>query len=142
MERRTVFLASVGALSVVACGGEPDEAYGELQQAAEITPTLLIRSISYEGTAPSSAMTLIVTVVSELYLGNITLVKGPPGMATSGEYVKGAPRRPGYAEVRISAERWDKILADSAMFTLTIDLRYTPTSATRGTIDRIMIGLV
>lgn len=141
MERRTVFLASVGALSAVACGGEPEEAYGELQQAA-ITPTLLIKSISYSGTTADSSMTLTVVVMTELYLGTITLIKGVPGEATAGTVVKGAPKRPGFAEGRISAELWDKILADSAMFTLTIDLRYTMTSATRGTFNRIMIGLV
>jgi hypothetical protein len=141
MERRTVFLASVGALSVVACGGEPDEAYGELQQAA-ITPTLRIKSISYTGTTPDSSLKLSVVVLAELYLGTITLIKGGPGEPTAGRLTKGAPKKPGLAEGRISAELWDRILADSARFALTIDLRYTMTSATAGTFNEIFIGIV
>lgn len=107
-----------------------------------ITPTLLIRSHTYSGTTEDSSLTLTVVVLTELYLGTITLIKGVPGEATAGTVVKGAPKKPGYAEGRISAELWDKILADAALFTLTIDLRYKMTSATRGTFDRIMIGLV
>jgi hypothetical protein len=129
MERRTAFLAAVGALSAVACGGEPEEAYGELQQAA-ITPTMLIKSISYTGTTAGSALTISVVVLGELYLGTITLVKGGPSEATAGKVAKGSPKRPGLAESRISAQLWDKILADSASFTLTIELRYRMTTAT------------
>ncbi|HEX2874353.1 MAG TPA: hypothetical protein VHP33_24030 [Polyangiaceae bacterium] len=141
MERRTVFLASVGALSAVACGGEPEEAYGELQQAA-ITPTLRIKSISYTGTTPDSSLKLSVVVLAELYLGTITLIKGAPGAPTAGRLTKGAPKKPGLAEGRVSAELWDRILADSARFALTIDLRYTMTSATAGTFNEIFIGIV
>lgn len=141
MDRRTVFLASVGALSVVACGGEPEEAYGELQQAM-ITPTLLIKSISHISTTPDSALTLSVVVLGELYLGTITLIKGVSGEKTAGKVSKGSPRRPSSAEGRISAQLWDKILADSARFTLTIELRYTMTSATAGTFNEIFIGVV
>lgn len=141
MDRRTVFLASVGALSVVACGGEADEAYGELQQAF-ITPTLFIKSISYSGTTADSSMTLWVVVLGELYLGTINLIKGVPGEPTAGRLTKGAPRRPGLAEGRISAELWDRILADSATFKLTIELRYRMTSATAGTFNEIFIGFV
>lgn len=141
MDRRTVFLASVGALSVVACGGEPEEAYGELQQAA-ITPTMLIKSISYSGITTWSAMILSVTVVSELYLGTIALIKGAPGTATTGTVAKGAPRRPGSAEGTISAQLWDQILSDSATLRLSINLRYAMTTGTAGTFNEVFIGLV
>jgi hypothetical protein len=141
MERRTVFLASVGALSAVACGGEPEEAYGELQQAV-ITTTLLIKSFSYSGTTAESSLTLSVVVLGALYLGTITLIKGVPGEATTGTVVKGSPKRPGFAEGRISAELWDQILADLASFTLTIQLRYQMTTATTGTFNEIFIGVV
>ena len=107
-----------------------------------ITPTLLIRSLGYTGTTPGEGLTLTVVVLTELYLGTITLIQGAPGEQTSGEVTKGSPRRPGLAEGRVSAELWDKILSDSATFTLTIDLRYTMTTATKGTFNRIMIGLV
>lgn len=142
MERRKAILASVGALSVVACGGEPDEAYGELQQAASITPALRIKSISYTGTTADSGLTLSVVVSGELYLGTITLIKGGPGEATAGRLTKGTSKRSSSAEGRISAELWDRILNDSATFTLTINVKYTMTSATAGTFNEILIGLV
>ena len=107
-----------------------------------ITPTLLIRSLGYTGTTEDSSLKLSVVVLTELYLGTITLIKGQSAEATTGELVKGAPRRPGSAEGRISAELWDKILADSGTCTLTIELRYKMTSATKGTFDEIFIELV
>jgi hypothetical protein len=107
-----------------------------------ITPTLLVRSLGYTGTTTDSSLKLSVVVLTELYLGTITLIKGGPGEPTAGRVTKGAPKKPGLAEGRISAELWDRILADSGTFTLTIDLRYTMTSATTGTFNEIFIGLV
>lgn len=107
-----------------------------------ITPTLLIRDLTYSGVATDSSLTLSVVVLGDLYLGTITLIKGAPGEKTSGNVNKGAPRRPSLGEGRISAEFWDKILADSRTLTQTINLRYTMTSATAGTFNEIFIGLV
>lgn len=107
-----------------------------------ITPTLLIRSLGYTGTTTDSSLTLTVVALTELYLGTITLIKGEAGEETAGTLKKGTSKKAGFAEGRISAELWDRILADSTTFTLTIDLRYTMTSATTGTFNRIMIGLV
>ena len=139
MERRTVFLASMGALSVVACGGEPEEAYGEVQQAAtSITPALLIKSISVTGVTPGFDMKLTVAVLAPLYLGTIVLVKGTSGVKTTGKLAIGAPRRPSMAEATINAELWDRILEDSATYTLTIELDYNSDR----TINNIYIGYV
>jgi hypothetical protein len=107
-----------------------------------ITPTLLIRSHSYTGTTADSSLKLSVVVLTELYLGTITLIKGGPGEPTAGKLTKGAPKKPGLAEGRISAEFWDKILADLGTFTLTIELRYRMTAATTGTFNEIFIGAV
>lgn len=107
-----------------------------------ITPTLLVRSLGYTGTTADSSLKLSVVVLTELYLGTITLIKGGPGEPTTGRVTKGSPKKPGLAEGRISEELWDRILADSGTFTLTIDLRYTMTSATVGTFNEIFIGLV
>lgn len=109
---------------------------------AAITTTLLIRSHSYTGVTADSGLTVSVVVLGELYLGTITLVKGAPGEQTDGKVAKGSPRRPSSGEGRISAELWDKILADLGTFTLTIQLRYRMTTATTGTFDEIFIGVV
>jgi hypothetical protein len=109
---------------------------------AAITTTLLIRGHSYTGVTADSGLTLSVVVLGELYLGTITLIKGEPAEATDGRVAKGAPKRPSSAEGRISAELWDKILADLGTFTLTIQLRYRMTTATTGTFDEIFIGVV
>lgn len=84
-------------------------------------------------------MKLSVVVVSELYLGTITLIKGGAGAATTGKFAVGSPRRPSSAEATISAELWDKILADSLAFALSIELKY---STTAGTFNEIFIGYV
>lgn len=107
-----------------------------------ITTTLLIRSHTYSGVTADSSLTLTVVVLGELYLGTITLIKGEPAEATTGTVNKGAPKRPGFAEGRISAELWDKILADLGTFTLTLQLRYRMTSATTGTFNETFIGVV
>lgn len=107
-----------------------------------ITPTLLIRSHNFTGTTADSSLTFSVVVLGELYMGTITLIRGGPAEPTTGTVNKGAPRRPGFAEGRISEELWDKLLADAAIFTLTIELRYKMTSASAGTFNEIFIGLV
>mgnify|MGYP001555907517 CR=1 FL=1 len=138
MKRITIFLTFVLALSAVACSGESGEAYGEVQQAA-ITPTLRVRSISASGPAEGASLKLSVVVVPDLYLGTITLVKGAPSAPTTGRFVKGTTKRPGSAEATIGAELWDRILADSELFTLSIELRY---NANAGTFNEIFIGSV
>lgn len=107
-----------------------------------ITPTILIRSHSYSGATADSSLTLSVVVLGELYLGTIVLIRGGSAEATAGKVAKGAPKRPGLAEGRISEELWDRILADLSSFTLTIELRYKMTSATTGTFNEIFIGFV
>jgi hypothetical protein len=124
MERRTAFLASVGALSLVACGGEPEEAYGELQQAATITPSLLITRLTYSGT---TLMKLTVQVLPDVYLRTIVLARGASGAATTGKLVKGTAARPGLADVTISAELFDDVYADSKVVTMTIEVEYNGT---------------
>jgi hypothetical protein len=114
----------------------------EVEAAMAITPTLLIRSHTYSGATADSGLTLSVVALGELYLGTITLIKGEPAEQTNGKVAKGSPKRPSSAEGRISAELWDKILADLARFTLTIELRYRMTTATTGTFNEIFIGVV
>lgn len=114
----------------------------EAEAAMAITPTLLIRSYTYSGTTAGSSLTLTVVVLGELYSGTITLIKGGAAEPTAGKVAKGAPKKPGLAEGRISAELWDKILADLGTFTLTIELRYRMTTATTGTFNEIFIGVV
>lgn len=125
MERRTVFLASIGALHVAACGGEPQDGYDEIQQAAtSISPALLIKSISYAGTTEGSAMKLSVVVLPSLYLGTIILIKGRSGAATSGTFAIGSPKKPSSAEATISPQLWDQIISDSTTYKLSIELDY------------------
>lgn len=107
-----------------------------------ITPTLLVRDLTYTGVVTDSSLTLSVVVLPELYLGSITLIRGNPGEATSGSVAKGSPRRPSTAEGRVSEEFWDRIFADFRTLQLTINLKYTMTTATVGTFNEIHIGLV
>lgn len=137
MDRRTVFLASVGALSVVACGGEPEEAYGELQQELLLSPSLLIKSLAYSGTTVGSLMRLTVVVLAELYLGTITLAKGAPGLRTVGTFKKGAPKGPGSADVTIRAELFDLIVQEASGHRLSIELEYTR----QGAVTEVFIEL-
>ena len=130
MKRRMVFLTSIGALHLVACGGEPietGEEYDETQQALSITPSLLIKSIRFSGTAPGSMIKLSVQVLPDLYLGVITLVNGGPGAPTTGKLAKGTLSLPGFAEATISAELYAFILAEAKVSKLAIELQYDKT---------------
>lgn len=131
MERRAVFLASIGALHAVACGGEPGEEYGETRAALSITPSLPIKSFSYAGTTAGSILKLTVQVLPALFLGTIKLVNGGPGASVTGSFKTGAPKLPGLAEVVVSAQLYNATLASLlASAKLAIELEYNPVSST------------
>ena len=141
MERRTVFLAAVGALSVVACGGEAGEEFGETQQAVSfsITPSLPILGITISGSAPGSQIKLTVKQVPALWLKTITLTKGAPGVPTTGLYWRGGARKLGTATATISAEEYDAIVSLNASgFHLAVSLMYTES----GTVHEVFIDIL
>lgn len=106
--------------------------------ATSITPALLIKELSVTGLTEGFDMKLTVLVLPPLYLGTIVLVKGAPGVRTTGQLAIGAPRRPSSAEATISAELWDRIVEDKKTYTMTIELDYNSDR----TINNIYIGYI
>jgi hypothetical protein len=141
MDRRTVFLASIGALHVAACGGESGEANGESSQAlSTISPSLLVKTIAIGGSTPGSLITMTVQVLPELFIGTITLAKGASGAATRGTFKKGkSAKLPGSADATISAEQYDYIVARNASGAkFAVALEYT----TSGTILNVFVEVI
>lgn len=93
------------------------------------TPALLINTLRYSGTTPGSLIRLRVEVVPDLCLGTIVLSKGKSNAATTGKVVKGTGTVPGSANITISAQLFDNIVANAATPGQAIEVEYTSSSA-------------
>lgn len=101
-----------------------------------ITPSLLITSLRYSGTTTGSLIRLRVGPVGELYLGTIVLSKGKLNAATTGKVLQGTSDLPGSANITISAQFFDNIIARAGTPGLTIEVEYT----NKGVVLNIFIG--
>lgn len=113
MDRRTVFLASAGAISVVACGGEPGEEFSELQQGVTIlvTSAMPVKKFSYSS---YGLMTyLLAPPVRTLFLGSISVQRIAGTGIVTGSITPGTAAKPGRANLQVSPEIYDNLLATS-----------------------------
>lgn len=106
---------------------------------ASISPSLIIKSIKISGTTIGSTVRLTVQSLPELFVGVISLSKGPSAADTAGAFNKGTSKIPGTASATISGELYDFIVAQSALGAkMAIELEYT----TKGAVNEVYIEFV
>lgn len=120
----------VGASSVEDCAAEPEDSYGDSDQ-APATPALLVGSIKFNGVTAGSKIELTVQVLPELYLETITLIRGGHAEATLGTLSKGTRKERGEASATISAELYDFVLSQARAAALLVALEYAETRLTK-----------